>query len=165
MSAFQAAPVVRFQPAVALAPASLRGLSIFAQQTDLPRKAPAAVTLVPRLEPQQQVFHLDLDKAELRRSYVFTSEASVWLFLVAHSAIRATLRDALPHLQAAFGTDRIFCLQLSKDEDGSPYLYAVAVWQGPVQSAVRALRQFEEDWWLDRMTPATAELAFVYEIA
>lgn len=165
MSALQGANALLFEKAaVALAP-SRRGVTDWPVTSQVPRKTAASVTLLDRLEPQQHRFHLDRERDELRRSYVFSSEASIWLFLVAHSAIRATLRDALPHLQASFGHDRVFSLELSREEESSPTLYAVAIWPDSVQSAVRALRQFEEDWWLDRMTPATTELAFVYEIA
>ncbi len=165
MSASQGASAALFdQQAVPLPPLQ-RGLTEWPVTAVPARKAAVSITMVNRPDPRQRVFHLDWEKDELRRSYIFSSEASVWLFLVAHSAIRTTLRDALPHLQASFGRDRIFCLQLSREEDGSLFLHAVVIWPDSVQSAVHALRQFEEDWWLDRMTPATAELAFVYEIA
>jgi hypothetical protein len=74
------------------------------------------------------------------------------------------LKDAVPQLKATFGVDKIFNLEVSKDEDGAETLYAVAIWQGDVCQASEALDNFLENWWLQRMNAATSDLAFVYKL-
>jgi len=142
-------------------PHSGQGMTVWPLNNAVVRKPAASATPIDR----RQTVHLDCELDELRRGYVFSVESSIRPFLVKNRAIRATLRDALSQLQASFGHDRVFSLELSTEEEGSPTLYAVTIWPDSVQSAVRALRQFEESWWLDHMTQSTTNLAFVYEIA
>jgi hypothetical protein len=107
---------------------------------------------------------LDDQISNLRRQYVFPDEQVVKDFLVAHRAVRALLSDAVPQLRATFGHANIFNLEISKDEDGSETLYAVAIWQADVRGAAEALDNFLENWWLQRMSAATSDLAFVYKL-
>jgi hypothetical protein len=107
---------------------------------------------------------LDDQISSLRRDYGFADSAVVTDFLVSHRTIRTVLKDAVPQLKATFGVDKIFNLEVSKDEDGAETLYAVAIWQGDVCQASEALDNFLENWWLQRMNAATSDLAFVYKL-
>ncbi len=107
---------------------------------------------------------LDDQIANLKRDYGFADNAAVTDFLVSHRTIRTVLQDAVPQLRATFGPDKIFNLEVSKDEDGSETMYVVTVWQGDVCRASEALRNFLENWWLHRMNAATSDLAFIYQL-
>lgn len=107
---------------------------------------------------------LDDQIASLKRDYGFTDSAVVTEFLVSHRSIRAVLKDAAPQLRATFGADNIFNLEVSKDDDGSETIYAVAIWQEDACRASDALHDFLENWWLQRMNAATSDLAFIYKL-
>jgi hypothetical protein len=106
---------------------------------------------------------LDDQISSLKRNYGFPDGEVVTDFLVSHPAIRTVLQDAVPQLRKTFG-ERIFNLEVSKDEDGCETLYAVAIWQEEVWRASEALHNFLENWWLHRMTAATSDLAFTYKL-
>jgi hypothetical protein len=103
--------------------------------------------------------------SQLKAVYVFPPGSMIDAFLADHISLLSILRDAVGPLKSAFGDDNIFTLELSIDEDDSMMLYGIVVWRESVQSAARALDHFEEDWWLDRMTSDTADLAFTYRLA
>jgi hypothetical protein len=107
---------------------------------------------------------LDQDLTNLRKSYGFPADDSVATFLANRRAISSVLLSAVPHLKEYFGADSIVNLEVSTDDDDSQTLYAVAVWHKTVPTAAHALANFSENWWLDHMTPSTADLAFTYEI-
>ena len=107
---------------------------------------------------------LDDQISALMRDYGFPAKEVVTDFLVTHRGVRAVLRDAVPQLRATFGANNIFNLEVSRDEDGSETMYAVAIWQADVRRASEALNNFLENWWLQRMNAATSDLAFVYKL-
>lgn len=131
---------------------------------DSPQRA-GLVAFDDRAESRRARELLQEDLDGLKKIYGFPADDSVSDFLTHHPAVRAVLHEALPHLKEFFGAENIFNLELSVEEDGSQTLYAIAVWHDSVQSVAQALAGFEENWWLDRMTSGTAELAFTYEIA
>lgn len=107
---------------------------------------------------------LDEQISSLRRDYGFSDPTVVTKFLRRHRTIRTVLQNALPQLQDTFGVDKIFNLEVSKDEDGFETMYAVAIWQEDVGSASKALHEFLENWWLHHMNAATSDLAFIYKL-
>ena len=107
---------------------------------------------------------LDDQISNLQREYGFPDSEVVKDFLVNHRAIRSVLQDAIPQLRETFGEDRIFNLEVSKDEDGCETMYAVAICRGDVRCAAEALHNFVENWWLRRMNAATSDLAFIYKL-
>lgn len=107
---------------------------------------------------------LDKDIAELKKNYTFSVENAVVKFLTDHRGIRTVLRDALPPLKEFFRETPMFSLEVSADDDDSRLLYVVAIWQGEARAASRALDQFVDNWWLDRMNAANANLAFAYKL-
>ena len=122
------------------------------------------LSIYPLPYDSRSTYHLEEDQEALRKAFIFHDAARVWKFLIRHRAVRQKLIDAVPELEKAFELRGLFKLELSQGDD-DPMIYAVAVWNGSIQSAVDMLRKFEEDWWLDNMSAATTNLAFVYEIA
>jgi hypothetical protein len=100
---------------------------------------------------------------DLKKLYVFVDN-TIDQFLEDHRALRTILRQAIDPLKATFGADIVFNLEVSRDEDGSETIYAVAIWQSDALRASEALRAFLENWWLQRMNAATSDLAFVYKL-
>jgi hypothetical protein len=126
-------------------------------------------TLLPSLSDTEALFlagykAFEDDINRLKQSYVFTSGRALDLFLASRRAIVSTLSEAIVPLRLAFGEDRLFQLELSVDEYDTPTIYGIAVWRGSVASASQAFEAFSESWWLDHMTPATSDLAFIYRI-
>lgn len=101
---------------------------------------------------------------DLKASYIFTNDA-VDQFLADHRALPGILREAIEPLRNSFGTDKIFRLEVSIDEDDSKMLYVIALWRDTVRAAAQALDDFAERWWLDHMTPNSTDLAFIYKIS
>lgn len=135
---------------------------------DAPRKPPQMQEALVGIRSIRATFERNrtataMDIETLKRSYVFVDE-SVPAFLEQHRAMRTILQEAIEPLKSCFGADRIFNLEISREEDGSETLYAVAVWPGEVGRASEALRHFLETWWLHRMSLATVDLAFAYKL-
>lgn len=149
-------------------PSTQFGITDWGFQHELPRRTVrSATSIFPDRTSMQhtQTNHLEQEIAELRKIYIFPACEPIRLFLARRHAVRTVLLQALPQLRASFGSEHIFRLELSKEDDDSQTMYAVAICHGSVHTAVQALRQFEEDWWLDHMNSSTTDLAFVYEIA
>jgi hypothetical protein len=113
-------------------------------------------------EHAQQLLATEFDS--LKQNYTFSSDRAITAFLTDHRLIRSMLREAVPKLRHFFGRHTSFNLELSLDEDSSRTLYVVAIWPDAASGAAQALDKFVEDWWLDKMSPATSELAFVYKL-
>jgi len=104
------------------------------------------------------------DIEDLRTSYVFADE-SVARFLSKHRALPSVLSDAVEPLRRFFGTDKIFRLEVSTDEDELRTLYVVVRWTGTAEEAVAAIDRFDDAWWLEHMTPAVSNLSFTCDFA
>lgn len=146
------------------------GLTDWNYQSDAIRKAVMSegcnlqyIRLIPSFSVEARAA-LDDQISSLRRDYGFVDAAVVTNFLFSHRAIRTVLENAVPQLRATFGEDKIFNLEVSKDEDGCETMYAVAIWKEDVWSASEALHNFMENWWLHHMNAATSDLAFIYKL-
>src|SRR5271165_2545113 len=135
---------------------------------DPPRKGPPrqganrpdiiqATTL---FEQSQERIRRDIEA--LRISYVFADE-SVANFLSRHRAFPSVLSEAIAPLKKCFGTDKIFRLEVSADEDELRTLYVVVRWTASPQEAVAAIDRFDDEWWLEHMSPAVSTLSFTFE--
>ena len=150
---------------------ALQGLTRWHDQGAMLRKPPQREgAIVVELSRARELFQrsqtmLDQDLAELRKCYGFPANDSVANFLANHRAITAVLISATPLLREYFGHDSVLNLEVSTDEDESQTLYAIIVWHEDVHTAAEALDQFEENWWLDHMSPSTTDLAFTYKLA
>jgi len=150
---------------------TLQGLTKWHDQEALLRKPPRREgAIVTERLGARALFHssrimLDQDLVDLQKSYGFPSNDSVVKFLANHRAVSSVLLAAAPRLKEYFGHDSILNLEVSTDEDESQTLYAVTIWHENVHTAAEALDRFEENWWLDHMTPNTTDLAFTYKLA
>lgn len=135
---------------------------------EIPRKGPqrqrsVADAMLTRATFEQSNTTISTGIDFLKKSYVF-ADSTVDTFLEHHRATRTVLRQAIDPLKVAFGPDKMLSLEISKDEDGSETLYAIAFWPGDAVSASHALHRFLETWWLHRMSAATIDLAFAYRL-
>lgn len=65
---------------------------------------------------------------DLKSSYAFEGDEALRSFLNAHPTLPSVLREAVCPLKEAFGDATPFTLELSKEEDESAMLYAIALW-------------------------------------
>ncbi|HLX43863.1 MAG TPA: hypothetical protein VKR43_10535 [Bryobacteraceae bacterium] len=114
------------------------------------------------LERTQDRMRRDIEA--LRAHYVFTDE-SVTHFLSRHSAFPTVLSNAIEPLREFFGTDKVFRLEVSTDEDEPRTFYVVVRWTGTPESAAEAIDRFDDAWWLEHMTPAVSNLSFTCDFA
>jgi hypothetical protein len=112
---------------------------------------------------EQSQEHIRRGIEGLRMSYVFTDEA-VTQFLSKHRAFPGVLRDAVEPLRECFGVDKVFRLEVLRDEDGLSTFYVVVRWTGAPEEASAAIDRFDDGWWLKHMTPAVANLSFTYDL-
>jgi hypothetical protein len=150
---------------------TLQGKTMWHDQEAILRKpSQCEGAIVPELSRARALFHrsqnmLDQDLVDMRKSYGFPANDSVVKFLANHRALSSVLLAAAPRLKEYFGHDSILNLEVSTDEDESQTLYAVTIWHEDAHTAAEALDQFEENWWLDHMTPNATDLAFTYKLA
>jgi hypothetical protein len=157
--------------------AALQGLNdLYLQQgtqvpiQELPRKTPGRQSsnifeinqALALFEQIHERMHRDIE--ELRMRYVFADE-TVSQFLYQHRAFPSVLSDALRPLRHFFGDDKIFRLEVSTDEDELRTFYVVVRWTGSAEDAAAAIDRFDDQWWLEHMTPAVSNLSFTYEFA
>jgi hypothetical protein len=147
-----------------------QGLTNWNYQSDVLRKPVMSegrnlqyIAVIPAFSNEARTA-LDDQISSLKRDYGFADGEGVTDFLVSHRTIRTALKDAVPQLRATFGVDKIFNLEVSRDEEGSETIYAVAIWREDVWLASEALHNFLENWWLQRMNAATSDLAFIYRL-
>jgi len=102
--------------------------------------------------------------AELKKFFVLSGDASVRNFLFERRSLPQLLLEAVSELKTCFGPETIFQLWAPTDGFGSQTLYAVAVWPGAAADVRRALKEFDEGWWLQRSHQASGYLTFTYEL-
>jgi hypothetical protein len=140
------------------------------ERAEIPRRAPRGEgALIFQIAEARALYERSRDRIrhdieELKEFYVFADDA-VDQFLIDHPALPGVLREAIQALKSSFGSDRVFRLEVSIDEDDSKMLYGVALWGDAVRAAAQALDNFAESWWLNHMTPNTTDLAFIYKIS
>lgn len=108
--------------------------------------------------------HFLQEVERLKTQYVFRNNESVVSFLSSHRAAGSVLADAFPHLTEFFGSDTVFSLEVSSEEDEPQILYAIVMWRDSVEGAVVALESFDEKWWLDSSSQPP-DITFTYELA
>jgi hypothetical protein len=114
------------------------------------------------LERSQERLRRDIE--QLKMSYVFADE-SVTCFLSDHRAFPSVLGEAVEPLRKFFGPDKVFRLEVSNDEDELRALYVVVRWTGSPEDAAAATNRFDDEWWLERLTPAVSNLSFTCDFA
>lgn len=99
----------------------------------------------------------------LEDEYVIDNRSAVAAFII-QNRIRGLLLQAREPLNAAFGKGPLKKLTLVTDDEGSKTLFCLVRVPGDMQEARRALRSFDQRWWLGRSTQAAAKLNFDFEL-
>lgn len=105
----------------------------------------------------------DSTTADLQKRYVIDDASRVAAF-VRWNRLRGLLLEAKGQLDAAFGEAAIKRLLLVNDDEGSLALFCLVIVPGDMEEAVRALRSFDEQWWLARCEQAAGRLNFDFEL-
>jgi hypothetical protein len=128
-------------------------------QPPAPKKRPRAVghgELVQAMPPTQDVDALD-------EIYVWDDRLSVLRF-IEDARVRGLLLDARQSLDEAFGYDAIKSLSLVRDDEGFDTLFCLVKTRAELAVATRALREFDEHWWLARSEDAAGKVNFDFDL-
>jgi hypothetical protein len=137
-------------------------------ETKLSKKQPYA----PKPEPLvsftafkqlQEWYEGGRHEEQLNQSYVIDNRDAVNPFLAANH-LHSLLREALPHLEAAFSNSTVKTLSLVTNDEGSQTLFCFVMWKGKMEAARAALRAFDESWWLTNSGKIADKLNFDFEL-
>lgn len=113
---------------------------------------------VSNLVPRQE-----LALKELKQFYVFEDRSQVAPF-IERNRLRELLLRAREPLNAAFGTGTLKKLMLATDDEGCTALFCLVRVSGAMQEARRALKLFDQRWWLVHSVLAAGKLNFDFEL-
>jgi hypothetical protein len=99
----------------------------------------------------------------LEDGYVIDHRPAVQAF-IKQNRLRGLLQQARGPLNAAFGEGAVKKLTLVADDEGFKTLFCLVLVPGDMQEARRALRSFDQRWWLGRSTQAAGKLNFDIEL-
>jgi hypothetical protein len=99
----------------------------------------------------------------LETAYVMENRRAVSAF-IEESRLRGLLSQALGALDASFGKAAIKKLTLMCDDEGFQALSCLVLVPGDMQEARRALRSFDQQWWLTHSEHAAGRLNFDFEL-
>ena len=102
-------------------------------------------------------------QAELPDVYVIEDRSTVAAF-IEENRLRGLLLQARNPLNAAFGEAAVKTLTLVRDDEGFKRLFCLVMAPGDMQEARRALRSFDQQWWLARCEQAAGKLNFDFEL-
>lgn len=111
----------------------------------------------------QLVVLRDPGLAELEQAYVFDDRSAVAAF-IERNRIRRLVLEAREPLNTAFGEAAMKTLTLVRDDEGFDALFCLVMVPGDMQEARRALRSFDERWWLACSAQAAGKLNFDFEL-
>ena len=100
----------------------------------------------------------------LEDTYVIDDRPGVAAF-IQHNRLRGLLLEARDPLDNAFGEAAIKKLSLVCDDEGFETLFCLVMVPGEMQQARRALRAFDQQWWLARSDRAAGKLNFDFEFS
>ncbi|MGB7590902.1 MAG: hypothetical protein WBO19_06650, partial [Terriglobia bacterium] len=128
-------------------------------------KPPEHVNEIQSIQQEWPYPEASQDRAltELERFYVFEDHSAVAAF-IEQKRLRGLLEQAREPLKATFGEAALKKLTLVTDDEGSKTLFCLVRVPGDMQEARRALRSFDQRWWLGRSTQASAKLNFDFEL-
>lgn len=96
--------------------------------------------------------------------FVFEDATAVHGFLEDHPSVPDVLLQAAPILRKSFGDGAILQLQIPPEEDVPLTLYAVALWDGPLEDARVALNRFDDLWWNAGGQKGSSRIVFDYQL-
>lgn len=95
--------------------------------------------------------------------YVIEGRSAVTAF-IEENRLRGLLLEAGRPLAAAFGEAAVKTLRLVRDDEGFRTLFCLVLVPGDMREARRALRFFDQQWWVDRSRQAAGRLNFDFEL-
>ena len=99
----------------------------------------------------------------LEETYQVDDPPRVFAF-IEQNRLRDLLLQAKGPLNKAFGKTVVKQLHLVRDNQGFETLYCLVMVPGDAREARRALRAFDEHWWLARSDQAGGRLNFDFEL-
>jgi hypothetical protein len=131
------------------------------KQPDAPK--PERLVSFTAFKQLQEWFEAGRHEDQLNQSYVIDNRDAVNPFLAANR-LYSILREALPHLDAAFSKSTVKTLSLITDDEGSQTLFCFVMWKGEMEAARAALQAFDEGWWLTNSRKIAEKLNFDFEL-
>ena len=99
----------------------------------------------------------------LEAVYVIRDRPALASF-IKENRLRGILLEAREPLNAVFGEAAIKTLSLLRDDEGFDILFCLVMVPGDMQEARRALRSFDQRWWLSSAKRAGGKLNFDFEL-
>lgn len=96
--------------------------------------------------------------------FVFEKNTRVRSFLEDHPSVSDLLLEAAPFLSQSFGDNAVLQLQIPPDEDIPVTIYAEALWEGTLEEARAALKNFDEAWWIANSRRASGRVVIDYQL-
>jgi hypothetical protein len=106
----------------------------------------------------------DSPTQELEQNYVIVDHEAIDAFLQSNRSAISILREAPSALSVVFGPKAKKVLRVVEDDEGSRTLFCFVVFDGHLTEAMRALKAFDENWWLDRCAQVAGKLNFDFEL-
>ena len=104
--------------------------------------------------------------SRLRDQYEAEDWAAAQSFLLAHPSALTLLKEARPHLAAAFGESAPVCLKMVPEDGPEPFsLFADVCVMDDGLTAFEELKRFDAEWWLDACVRSNGSLNFSVEFA
>jgi len=104
---------------------------------------------------------------EIARLYEMAEPPAIEAFLGAHPVVVELLLEAWRHIDSCFAPAPQVRLELVQDpeDDAEPELFAYIRTSLSVEEALAKLRQFDDEWFLDRVHRVAGQLEFSVEFA
>jgi len=100
----------------------------------------------------------------LERAYEISDREAIGAFLRGDRSALSILKDAPNALDTFFGPKAKKVLRLVEDDEGARTLFCFVAFDGQLSEAVRALKSFDEGWWLERCAQVAGRLNFDFEL-
>jgi hypothetical protein len=105
----------------------------------------------------------DLALRELEELYVIEDRSAVAAFIMQNHLVDLLL-EAYEPLNAAFGESAVKRLSLIEDDEGFSTLFCLVSVTGDLDEARRALRSFDQSWWLANCNRPAGKLNFDFDL-
>jgi len=115
-------------------------------------------------ETLNRVVQPDPVSKALEQVYVFEDRREILAFIMGSRVIEELLLEAQEPLNSAFGQESVKKLTLVEDDEGFVSLFCLVWVPGSLHEARRALRSFDESWWLARSGKVGGKLNFDFEL-
>jgi hypothetical protein len=119
----------------------------------------------PRWRPcNRERYISDSPTQELEQTYVINDREAVSAFLQGNRSALSILREAPAALNIFFGPKAKKVLRVIEDDEGTRTLFCFVAFDGDLSEAMRALKSFDENWWLERCARVAGNLNFDFEL-